>query len=162
MNFVFLPALLAAALPQVHIPTLTVDGSRVIVDADIAWITAPDPVDGVEVLQGSIFSGASAGSGMAASHDGRSPIIWRLPPGEYTVRAYGFPDDRLNPQRTSVDLVAVVTQSDRRRQIRESLNRLTLALFDVASARDALQQLNPTRAEIQDALTEGSAAAGIQ
>lgn len=142
----------ALATTQTHTPSVAVQGDIVTVDADIAMVVDSGPA----TVAGELISGVpllSAAGTFAASDDGVSPIVWKLPPGEYLITAYGFPEDRLNPIRNVVTLTANVSTPDRGQQIAEALQQLTLALFDAGKARQELDTLNPTRQELIDALS---------
>ncbi len=90
MQYFFLS--LAIFLPQTHVPSLSVSGSVVTIDADVAWITAAPP----EFGNGSsdmIQDGTVLQAGLplcSASYDGERPIVWSLPPGDYQIHAFGF------------------------------------------------------------------------
>lgn len=139
---------LALTASQTHTPSATVSGDVVTIDADIAWL--PDGTTGAQLLAGVELNTDPL---LAASSDGVSPIQWRLPPGQYDITAYGFPDDRLNPIRNVATLTVTIQAPDRSDQIAAALQKLTLALFYAGQARADLQTLNPTRQEILDALT---------
>jgi len=145
MNALFLT--LAITATQTHTPSATVSGDVVTVDADFALL--PDGTTGTQLLGGVELNTDPL---LAASSDGVSPIQWRLPPGQYDITAYGFPDDRLNPIRNVATLTVTIQAPDRSDAIAAALQKLTLALFDAGQARAALQTLNPTRQEILDAL----------
>ena len=93
INAILLMAAITAT--QTHTPSATVSGDIVTVDADIAFL--PDGTTGPTLLGGVELNTDPL---LAASSDGTSPIQWRLPPGQYDITAYGFPDDRLNPIRS--------------------------------------------------------------
>lgn len=139
--FIVAMLLASVASAQTHTPSHTVDGRRVTVDADICFWDAGQNMDGFTLVQGTPLMAAS----IAASKDGTSPIIWEVPPGTYQMTAYGFPDDRMNPERQTATLNIVADPVPRDEAIREAL----IAWF---VARSTLQQLNPTRQELLDGL----------
>ena len=140
--------LTAIANAQTHTPTHTVDGQRVTIDADIVFWSASQNMTGFSLIQGVPLMAPT----QAASVDGVSPIIWEIPPGTYQLTAYGFPDDRENPQRTSAVLDIVVNAPTRIEDIRIALTAWLNSLNDVYLARANLQTLNPTRQELIDVI----------
>lgn len=146
--------LLAVTASQTHTPSATVSGDIVTVDADIAFL----PDASAAGVSATLLAGTELVSSpnVAASTDGASPIQWRLPPGQYDITAYGFPDDRVNPVRNVAILTVTIQAPDRSDAIAAALKKLTLALFDAGKAQADLQTLNPTRQELIDALTKGA------
>lgn len=132
-------ALLASTAIGQHVPSLTVSGDVVTIDADIAWHGS---IGGVELLQGTELSS----HGVYASADGASPIVLRLPAGSHAITALGFPANRLQPVRTPATLMAAVVPPQRQEQI-------NAALANMLAARDAFLALAPTAQEVADALT---------
>ncbi len=132
------------------LPTATVTGDVVTINADIAWI---EPASGTAVVvpiatpQGTILIDPT----MLASSDGISPVAWQLSPGNYKVTAFSYPTDRMNPQRTEVTLDVVIASPTRQQQIRAALQQLTLAKADVSEALAELAALKPTKAELRAA-----------
>ncbi len=142
--------LFASLLTVQALPTATVTGDVVTINADIAWI---EPASGtavvvpLETVQGTILIDPT----MLASNDGIGPVAWRLSPGNYKVTAFSYPADRLNPQRTEVTLDVVIASPTRQQQIRTALQKLTLAKVDAAEALNELAALKPTKAELRAA-----------
>ena len=146
MNSLLLFVSMLAVQPQ--LPTATVVGDVVTVPADIAWV---DPAVGSTIVvplatvQGTVL----VGSTMLASYDGVAPAAWRLPPGSYKITAFGYPPDRLNPMRSEIVLDVIIANPTRAKQIKDALQRFTLAKAEYAQAKAALDALNPTRAELR-------------
>ena len=128
MNSLLLFVSMLAVQPQ--LPTATVVGDVVTVTADIAWV---DPAVGSTIVvplatvQGTVL----VGSTMLASYDGVAPAAWRLPPGSYKITAL------------------IIANPTRAKQIKDALQRFTLAKAEYAQAKAALDALNPTRAELR-------------
>jgi hypothetical protein len=139
-------------LAQTHTPTATLDNDVVTVEADFATINNVAgnlPADEVEPVTGTILTGST----LLASSDGIAPIAWRVPPGEYVITAFGYPDDRMNPNRVKTVLNVTVTEPTRIESIRVALNELSLRLFEVKAAKQQIQALSPTQVEVLEALS---------
>ncbi len=130
--------------PDVHVPTATVSGDIVTVNADFAYLD----VEPLEVVQGTILTDTS----LIASKDGKLPVSWRLPPGTYSITAFGFPDNRMLPNRNKAILTVTVENPTRQKQITDALQRFSLANIEAEVAREEIKTLKPTRAEISAAL----------
>ena len=137
-------ALLAPGDP----PTANVVGDLVTIDADIAWFIDPMPV-GAALIQGTRLAGQDS---LAASSDGVGPIIWRLPPGSYSINAFGFPLDRVNPVRIEQVLPIVVDAPSRATLIRGALLQYSASVYQTELTKAELITLAPTLAEIRTAI----------
>ena len=137
---------------QTHVPTATVNGDVVTVSADFAYV---DPAVGtsvvvpVSVVEGTVLVDRT----MLASNDGVKPIAWQLPPGDYKVTAFGYPDNRLSPMRTKVVLDVTVLSPSRQQQIVDALKQYAISSADTAEAVAAIKTLKPTKAELAAAFT---------
>ena len=129
-------------------PTANVVGDLVTINADIAWFVDPLP-PGAALIQGTRLAGQDS---LAASSDGVGPIIWRLPPGSYNITAFGYPIDRLNPQRIEAVLPIVVNPPDRSTLIRGALLQYSASVYQTQLAKQELITLAPTLAEIRTAI----------
>jgi hypothetical protein len=130
---------------DVHVPAATVDGDVVTVFADFAHLeSAP-----LEVVQGVVLDGPD----LVASSDGQLPIVWKLSPGTYEITAFGYPDNRLLPNRNKVLLTVVIENPTRQQQIKEAFQKFSIANAEAQAARDEIKTLKPTKAEISAALT---------
>ena len=138
---------------QTHTPTVvSVSGDVVTISADVAWI---DPAVGTAIV---VPIATKEGvqlvdPTMLASTDGVKPIAWQLPPGQYKVTAFGYPDDRLNPMRTKVVLDVTILSPSRQQQITEAVKKYSIASADAAAALSSLKTIKPTRSELAAALT---------
>lgn len=122
-----------------HVPSLTVEGDRVTIDADFAW-HHPD-LAGVEIIQGVPLQHPS----VVASSDGASPIVLKMPPGSHEITTLGFPADRMNPDRGQQTLTAIVSAPTRQQQINE-------LYATYLGTRDRIIAIAPTTAEVLKAL----------
>jgi len=129
-------------------PTLIVDKDRITISADIAWFNDPLPPGSV-LIQGTPLAGQDS---LAASYDGVQPIIWSVPIGEYSITAYGYPDNRMQPQRPEAVLDAVVVGPTRQMQITAALLEYAQRQYQTQMALETLQTLVPTRQELRDAI----------
>ena len=145
--------LILALTVQTHTPTATVTGDVVTVSADFAWI---EPAAGTSIVVPiAIKDGVQLiDPTMLASTDGVKPIAWQLSPGSYKVTAFGYPDNRLFPQRTKVVLDVTVLSPTRQQQIAEAVKAYSIASADSAEALAELKVLKPTKAELAAALTQ--------
>ena len=149
MNTLTLLALTLFA-PQPALPTATITGDIVTVNADIAWVesvVAGTVVKPVSIPQGTILIDST----MLASSDGNLPVAWKLLPGTYKVTAFSYPANRFIPVRTEVLLDVVIASPTRQQDIRAALQKLTEAKADVGDAKVALDVLKPTKAELRAA-----------
>jgi hypothetical protein len=140
---------MALLYPDVHIPTATVSGDVVTVNADFAYLDLPDSGVSVGIVQGVQLVGDPA---ILSSTDGKLPVVWRLPPGTYSITAFGYPDNRLLPNRNKVILTVTVENPTRQQQIADALQRFSVANVEAEMAREEIKTLKPTRAEISAAL----------
>jgi len=130
-----------------HVPTLSVNGDLVTIDADIAW--HDNSVPGIVVVQGTPLTQPN----IVASSDGSSPIILKMPEGTHTISALGFPADRANPQRTFATLSAVVLPPDRQQVINSAYAKLFQSRDNFIAASSEIVALAPTPAEVATALS---------
>lgn len=150
---------MALLYPDVHVPTATVKDDVVTVNADFAAI---DTIGPARVIQGTPlvinYGDANpevqpvAGYNLTASSDGKSPLKWQLSPGTYEITAFGYPDNRLLPNRNKVILTVTVENPTRQKQIADALQRFSAANVEAEMAREEIKTLKPTRAEISAAL----------
>ena len=85
----------------------------------------------VELLEGDMIGDPSMS--FTSLMDDR--IVWRLPPGEYNLRAFSMMDE--DGHAAKYDYTVVVPAVERSEAIRE-------AVVNYLMARDALRDLNPT------------------
>lgn len=140
---------LALLVNQTHTPTATVSGDVVTVSADFAWVeTIEGPqvsiVKPIAVVEGVILNDNT----MLASTDGAKPIAWKLPPGDYKIFAFGYPDNRMFPMRTKVILDITILSPTRQEQIAAAIKAYSIASADSAEALAELKVLKPTKAEL--------------
>ena len=150
MNTLTLLALTIFA-PQPGLPTATITGDVVSVNADIAWVesvVAGTVVKPVAIPQGTMLAGDQT---LIASSDGKLPVAWKLLPGSYKVTAFSYPANRFIPIRTEVILDVVIASPTRQQDIRAAFQKLTEAKADVGDAKAALDILKPTKAELRAA-----------
>lgn len=122
-----------------HVPSLTVTGNEVTIDANFAVYNSN--LQGVEIVQGTELSHPS----VVASNNFTDPIILRMPPGTHEITAFGFPADPMQPERDEQTLTAVVEAPTRQQQIN--------ALYaKYLAARDEIIAMTPTTAEAVNAL----------
>lgn len=144
-KYIFVALLFASTALGQHVPSLTVAGRTVTIDADIAWFdTLPD---GFELLKGTTLSSP----GILASSDGESPIVFRAPAGTYNISAFGFPADRKKPVREFKSLTASLTPT-RQDNINWTYANVVTARDQYIVAAKALTDLTPTTQEIIAAL----------
>jgi hypothetical protein len=101
------------------------------------------------VIQGTVLTGSE----LVASSDGQAPIVWKLAPGTYEITAFGYPDNRLLPNRNKVLLTVVIENPTRQQQIKEAFQKFSIANAEAQAAREEIKTLKPTKAEISAALT---------
>jgi len=133
--------LIQAAVAQVHIPTKTITDDPVpnlvrkilVVDAQWAWLQpgagTPQPI---ELISGTALNGDINLVGSNGGTPGTEPIRWRLKPGNYTLKMWGYPDDPANPLRNTLveTFDIVVTRED---QVLQATDELTAALIKILS-----------------------------
>jgi hypothetical protein len=130
-------------------PTVVVDKNTVTVYGDIAWFNTPVP-EGLELIQGTPLTGRDS---LAASYDGVEPIIWRVPTsGTHSITAYGYPDDRMNPDRPEAILEVVITAPTRQQDINAALLEYAQRKFQLQMAITTLRALSPSREELAAAI----------
>lgn len=140
-----LAILIPVLLIDAHVPTATVSGDVVTVSADFAFLD----IDPLEVVQGVPLYDTS----LLASTDGALPVSWRLAPGTYQITAFGYPDKRSAPNRNRVVLTVTIDNPTRQQQIKDAIQRFSIANIEAQHARDEIRALQPTRAEISAALS---------
>jgi len=148
MNTIAATMMMAVLFAPGDPPTANVVGDLVTINADIAWFVEPLP-PGAALIQGTTLAGVPS---LAASSDGVGPIVWRLPPGTYTITAFGYPVDRLNPQRIEGALSVTVDPPDRATLIRGALLQYSASVYQTQLAKQELITLAPTLAEIRTAI----------
>lgn len=145
--------------PDVHVPTATVEGDIVTVNGDFAAI---DTIGQAKVIEGvplvvnygdlNPAVPPVPGYNLTASSDGIAPVKWQLPPGTYEITAFGYPDDRKFPMRNKAILTVIIADPTRAEQIKSAYQRFSEANADAATAKKAIKDLKPTKAETAAAL----------
>lgn len=130
-------------------PTIEQDGDIVTIHADIAWIEGTLPPN-AQTISGTVLSGRE---NMLASIDGVSPIVWSLPPGDYTVKAYGYPLDRMDPLRAEQTFVLTVLIPDRLQRLSRLLLEFSQRLYQYEAVRAEIVAMSPTRQELSNVLS---------
>lgn len=125
-------------------PTIEQAGSKITLHADIAWFEGSLPED-AKCLSGTVLSGRDT---LRASPDGSSPIVWSLPPGEYTIKAYGYPVDRMDPMRSSATFAVSIVSPDRIQRLTTLLLEFSQRLYQYEMVRAEIFELAPTREEL--------------
>jgi hypothetical protein len=134
-------------------PSLVQDKGLITIHADLAWFDGDLP-EGAVCLSGTVLSGRDS---LRASTDGIGPIVWQLPPGDYTIQAYGYPIDRMDPLRDQLTFSFTVTAPDRIAQLQRLLLEFSQRLYQYEMVKDEIMVLNPTREELRQVLDpEGS------
>lgn len=128
-------------------PTIEQAGNIVTLHADMAWIEGEIP-DGAQSLAGTMLTGSS----LRASSDGVSPIVWKLPPGDYAVKAYGYPIDRMNPMRASATFSVTVLAPDRVQRLAKLLLEFSQRLYQYEAVKAEIAAMSPTRDELSRVL----------
>lgn len=146
-------AMVALTAVQETPPTMTVSSSGATFNADFVIFEPAVPLDDISIRQGVPLTDKR----LIASYDGVEPIVVDLPLGEYAVTAFGYPSDRMNPQRVEVIFNVVISGPDREAQIRDALVRYSVHSFETQQAINDLQTLNPTAAEIRAAFVPPAA-----
>jgi len=125
-------------------PTVNVTDDIVTINAD--FITAYNlPSTAITVVDGVPMAGTNQ---LLASKDGVSPIVITLPPGTYDIVAFGYPVDRLNPQRIKLTLSVTIENPDRLELIRDAFVAYAIHSYATSEALSQITTLQPTPAEI--------------
>jgi hypothetical protein len=150
LSLIIWVAIAISVFGQTHQPSVTVTGRTVSFDADIMWWSHTQDMTGFELTQGTPILGPR----YAASSDLSSPVIWAVPPGNYTATAYGFPDDPMAPNRIKQTLTIVVEPVSRQEQINEAVYRFYFHRNNWQASKQDLRDLDPTDAELAIAVDE--------
>ena len=128
-------------------PTIEQAGDIVTIHADLAWMDGDLP-PGAKTISGTVL----AGSSLRASVDGVSPIVLQLPPGTYSIDAYGYPVDRMDPLRASATFAVTVVAPDRVQRLAKLLLEFSQRLYQFEAVKNEIAVLNPTREELGSVL----------
>lgn len=129
-------------------PTIEQAGNSITIHADIAWFEGAVP-DDAKCLSGTVLSGRET---LRASTDGVGPIVWQLPPGEYTIKAYGYPVDRMDPMRASATFAVSIVSPDRIQRLTALLLEFSQRLYQYEMVCAEILELAPTREELSRVL----------
>ena len=130
------------AAQDAHVPTITVTGRIVEVDANIAWVSVTPAGGEVRLVTGVELVGDVT---LAANNDTAERVRWELSPGVWEITALGHPDDPANPDRQQQVFPVTIASPTRTDDIRD-------AVLQLLTAQLQLDQLNATRAEIITAI----------
>jgi hypothetical protein len=144
-------AMMAATLQDSHVPSYTVDGNVVTIDAEIAWIPQNTETN-TNPTEFELLDKSQQGPGEYIALISGKPserIRWKLAPGTWEITALGHADDLANPMRQERRFTFTVDGPTRSEQIVE----LVVAYL---SAKRDLQMLEPpaSRGEILQAVID--------
>ena len=131
-------------------PTIEQKDGVITIHADIAWFEDALP-EGAKTLAGTILSGRES---LRASSDGVGPIVWSLPPGEYTLKAYGYPIDRMDPLRAMQTFDITVVAPDRVQRLAKLLLEFSQRLYQYEAVKAEIVAMAPTREELSRVLDQ--------
>jgi hypothetical protein len=130
-------------------PTIENNDGIVTIHADLAWMDGYLP-EGAKTISGTVLGGGSPS--LRASVDGVSPIVLQLPPGTYSIDAYGYPIDRMDPLRAFETFEVVITAPDRIQQLARMLTEFSQRLYQFENIKRDIALFNPTREELKQVL----------
>lgn len=139
-----------SAYSQTHMPSLVVDENIVTIDADIIALDGAIDISTIELLEGTVLSAPS----VFASSDGVSPIVLKMPVGVHSISAWGFPEDRMFPERNYIVLSATINAPTREQLIVSAYKELLKIRAEWNSMIVSINELNPTKQETRDALVK--------
>lgn len=129
-------------------PTVEQSDNIITLHADIAWFEGSLP-EGSKSLSGTTLAGNDT---LRASSDGVSPIVWSLPPGNYTIKAYGYPINRMDPLRASATFEVTVVAPDRVQRLAKLLLEFSQRLYQYEAVKSEIITMAPTKEELRQVL----------